>query len=83
MTCGTPPALQHAFEGVDVVGCIWRSSSPGASSSAAARSINVDGMLNVLGAAAAGASRFVYASSVAAYGFHRDNPVVMTEQWPT
>jgi nucleoside-diphosphate-sugar epimerase len=24
----------------------------------------------------------VYASSVAAYGFHRDNPVGMTEDWP-
>ena len=30
----------------------------------------------------AGAARFVYASSVAAYGFHRDNPVGMTEDWP-
>ena len=29
-----------------------------------------------------GARRFVYASSVAAYGFHHDNPVGMTEQWP-
>jgi hypothetical protein len=27
--------------------------------------------------------RFVYASSVAAYGFHSDNPVGMTEDWPT
>ena len=25
----------------------------------------------------------MYASSVAAYGFHRDNPVGMTEDWPT
>ncbi len=32
-------------------------------------------------AAAAGAERFVYASSVAAYGFHPDNPVGMTEDW--
>ena len=24
----------------------------------------------------------MYASSVAAYGFHRDNPVGMTEDWP-
>ena len=30
----------------------------------------------------AGVKRFVYASSVAAYGFHRDNPVGMTEDWP-
>ena len=26
--------------------------------------------------------RFVYASSVAAYGFHGDNPIGMTEDWP-
>jgi nucleoside-diphosphate-sugar epimerase len=25
----------------------------------------------------------VYASSIAAYGFHRDNPIGMTEEWPT
>ena len=43
----------------------------------------VDGTLNTFrAAAAAGASRFVYASSVAAYGFHTDNPVPMTEDWP-
>jgi nucleoside-diphosphate-sugar epimerase len=48
------------------------------------RSINIEGTLNVFRAAAgAGAKRFVYASSVAAYGFHRDNPVGMTEDWPT
>ena len=47
------------------------------------RMINVDGTLNALRAAReAGAARFVYASSVAAYGFHRDNPVGMTEDWP-
>ena len=40
------------------------------------RAINVEGTLNAFrAAAAAGARRFVYASSVAAYGFHRDNPV--------
>ena len=42
------------------------------------------GTLNTFrAAAAAGVTRFVYASSVAAYGFGRDNPVGMTEQWPT
>ena len=47
------------------------------------RAINVDGTLNVFrAAAAAGADRFVYASSVAAYGFHQDNPVPMDESWP-
>lgn len=48
------------------------------------RSINVEGTLNAFrAAAAAGARRFVYASSIAAYGFHRDNPIGMDEQWPT
>jgi nucleoside-diphosphate-sugar epimerase len=48
------------------------------------RSVNIDGTLNAFdAAAAAGARRFVYASSVAAYGFHRDNPIGMTEDWPT
>ena len=48
------------------------------------RAINVEGTVNAFrAAAAAGVKRFVYASSVAAYGFHRDNPVGMTEEWPT
>lgn len=48
------------------------------------RAVNVEGTLNAFRAAAsAGARRFVYASSVAAYGFHRDNPVGMREDWPT
>ena len=48
------------------------------------REINVEGTLNAFAAAAAaGARRFVYASSVAAYGFHPDNPIGMTEDWPT
>ena len=56
----------------------------GAASDEAIRSVNIDGTLNAFdAAAAAGARRFVYASSVAAYGFHRDNPIGMTENWPT
>jgi nucleoside-diphosphate-sugar epimerase len=48
------------------------------------REINVEGTVNTFrAAAAANVMRFVYASSVAAYGFHRDNPVGMTEDWPT
>ena len=47
-------------------------------------SVNIGGTLNAFdAAAAAGARRFVFASSVAAYGFHRDNPIGMTEDWPT
>jgi nucleoside-diphosphate-sugar epimerase len=54
----------------------------GAASREAIRQINVEGTLNAFRAAAAGARRLVCASSVAAYGFHRDNPVGMTEDWP-
>jgi nucleoside-diphosphate-sugar epimerase len=44
------------------------------------RKVNLDGSRNVFEAAvAAGAKRVVYASSVAAYGFHRDNPQPLTE----
>ena len=46
------------------------------------RAINVEGTLNAFRAAAdVGAERFVYASSVAAYGFHRDNPIGLDEDW--
>jgi nucleoside-diphosphate-sugar epimerase len=47
------------------------------------RKVNLDGSRNVFEAAvAAGAKRVVYASSVAAYGFHRDNPRPLTEEVP-
>jgi UDP-glucose 4-epimerase len=49
-----------------------------------AREINLEGSRNVFEAAvAAGASRLVYTSSVAAYGFHPDNPQPLTEEAPT
>jgi nucleoside-diphosphate-sugar epimerase len=55
----------------------------GTASGEVIRSINVEGTLNAFRAAAiAGARRFVYSSSVAAYGFHHDNPAGMTEDWP-
>jgi nucleoside-diphosphate-sugar epimerase len=42
--------------------------------------VNLEGSRNVFEAAvAAGAQRLVYASSVAAYGFHADNPPELTE----
>jgi UDP-glucose 4-epimerase len=45
------------------------------------RSVNLDGSRNVFEAAvAAGAKRLVYASSVAAYGFHGENPQPLTEE---
>jgi nucleoside-diphosphate-sugar epimerase len=47
------------------------------------RKINLEGSRNVFEAAlASGAQRLVYASSVAAYGFHDDNPEVLTEEVP-
>jgi nucleoside-diphosphate-sugar epimerase len=50
----------------------------------AAREINVEGTVHAFqAAAAAGARRFVYASSVSAYGFHPDNPPTIDETWPT
>lgn len=46
--------------------------------------INVEGSRNVFkAAAAAGAKRLVYASSVAAYGFHEGNPQPLRENVPT
>jgi nucleoside-diphosphate-sugar epimerase len=45
-----------------------------------ARSINLEGSRNVFDAAVrAKAKRLVYTSSVAAYGFHRDNPQPLSE----
>ena len=76
------PSLERAFEGADVVVHLAFLIT-GTASRATTREINVDGTLHaVRAAAAAGARRFVYASSVAAYGFHADNPVGMTEEWP-
>ena len=44
------------------------------------REVNLQGSRNVFEAAvAAGASRLVYTSSVAAYGFHEENPQPLTE----
>jgi nucleoside-diphosphate-sugar epimerase len=74
--------LEEAFENVHVVVHLAFMIT-GTASRETIRAINVDGTLNVFAAAAAaGARRFVYASSVAAYGFHPDNPVGMTEDWP-
>jgi nucleoside-diphosphate-sugar epimerase len=75
--------LRAAFEGADVVVHLAFVIT-GAGGRERTRRVNVEGTRNVLDAAAAvGAARFVYASSVAAYGFHPDNPVGMTEDWPT
>ncbi len=47
------------------------------------RRVNLDGSRNVFEAAvAAGAKRLIYTSSVAAYGFHHDNPPLLREDDP-
>jgi len=47
------------------------------------RAVNLVGSRNVFEASvSAGAKRLVYTSSVAAYGFHRDNPQPLTEDVP-
>jgi nucleoside-diphosphate-sugar epimerase len=75
-------ALAEAFAGSDVVVHLAFLIISGKRDTTQA--INVEGTLNAFRAAAAvGARRFVYASSIAAYGFHRDNPVGITEEWPT
>jgi nucleoside-diphosphate-sugar epimerase len=75
-------ALLSAFAGAGVVVHLAFMIT-GTADRATIRAINVEGTLNAFdAAAAAGARRFVLASSVAAYGFHRDNPVGMTEDWP-
>jgi len=77
-----PATLREAFASADIVVHLAFLITGGASAEVI-RAVNVDGTLNAFRAAAeAGARRFVYASSVAAYGFHPDNPVGMTEEWP-
>ena len=77
-----PDALREAFAGADVVVHLAFLIISGGKETTQA--INVEGTLNAFRAAAeAGARRFVYASSIAAYGFHRDNPIGITEDWPT
>ena len=75
-------ALRQTFDGSDAVVHLAFLIT-GAARRESIREINVEGTLNAFRAAnAAGVKRFVYASSVAAYGFHSDNPVGMAEDWP-
>ncbi|HEX6239058.1 MAG TPA: NAD-dependent epimerase/dehydratase family protein [Acidimicrobiales bacterium] len=77
-----PARLSAAFRDADAVVHLAFMVA-GSASPAARRAVNVEGTLNALRAAGgAGAARFVYTSSVAAYGFHADNPVGMSEDWP-
>src|ERR687898_183944 len=69
-----PESLEQAFSGADVVVHLAFMIT-GAASRQTIRAINVDGTLNAFRAgASAGATRFVYASSLAAYGFSPRQP---------
>jgi UDP-glucose 4-epimerase len=46
------------------------------------RRVNLEGSRNVFELAASAGARIVYASSVAAYGFHEENPQPLTEDVP-
>jgi UDP-glucose 4-epimerase len=73
-------ALEDLFTGVDVVVHLAFIIIGGLEES---RRVNLEGSRNVFEATiAAGAKRLVYASSVAAYGFHADNPQPITEDVP-
>jgi UDP-glucose 4-epimerase len=75
-----PAAVDDLMDGADVVVHLAFMIMGSASDS---REINLGGSRNVFEATlAAGAKRLVYASSVAAYGFHRHNPQPLTEDVP-
>jgi UDP-glucose 4-epimerase len=75
-----PDAVAALVDGADVVVHLAFIIMGGAQES---RSVNLEGSRNVFEACvAAGVKRLVYTSSVAAYGFHGDNPQPLTEDVP-
>jgi UDP-glucose 4-epimerase len=75
-----PAAVAGLVDGADVVVHLAFMIMGGAKES---REVNLVGSRNVFEASvSASAKRLVYASSVAAYGFHRDNPQPLTEEVP-
>jgi len=73
-------AVEGLVEGVDVVVHLAFAIMAGDRDS---REVNLTGSRNVFeAAAAAGAKRIVYTSSVAAYGFHRGMPELLSEDDP-
>jgi UDP-glucose 4-epimerase len=73
-------SLAALFDGVDVAVHLAFAIFGGREET---RRVNLEGSRNVFEAAiAAGVERLVYASSVAAYGFHPDNPQPLTEEVP-
>jgi nucleoside-diphosphate-sugar epimerase len=74
--------LRRAFIGADAVAHL-AFAIYGNATRETLREINVQGTINAFHAAIdAGVRKFVYASSVAAYGFHGDNPIGITEEQP-
>jgi nucleoside-diphosphate-sugar epimerase len=75
-----PEAVAGLVEGADVVIHLAFIIMGSAEES---RLVNLDGSRNVFEAAVkAGVPRLVYTSSVAAYGFHKDNPQPLSEEVP-
>jgi nucleoside-diphosphate-sugar epimerase len=76
------PAVEHLVAEADVVVHLAYLIM---GSRAASHLVNLDGTRNVFEATAAAArpTRLVYTSSVAAYGYHSDNPQPLTEDVPT
>ncbi|HEU4706209.1 MAG TPA: NAD-dependent epimerase/dehydratase family protein [Solirubrobacterales bacterium] len=73
-------ALAALFDGVDVAVHLAFAIFGGREET---RRVNLEGTRNVFETAIkAGVKRLVYASSVAAYGFHPDNPQPLTEEVP-
>ena len=78
------PDLRSSFDGVDVVVHLAFVIGGSRADQRQRREINVDGSRNVFAATAeAGARKLIYASSVAAYGAHADNPDLISEEHPT
>ncbi|WP_208611732.1 NAD-dependent epimerase/dehydratase family protein [Mycobacterium paraffinicum] len=76
-----PDQLAAAFEGADVVVHLAFAIT-GSPKDPATYAINIDGTLNTFkAAAAAGAKRFVFASTISAIGFDPEMPYGVTEEW--
>jgi len=78
------PGLREAFVGCDAVVHLAFIIGGSRGDHAQRRAINIDGSRNVFASAVeAGARKIIYASSVAAYGAHADNPDLIGEDFPT
>jgi UDP-glucose 4-epimerase len=74
-------AVEELVDGADVV--VHLAFAIMGAGGADGHRVNLEGSRNVFAATvAAGAARLVYTSSVAAYGFHADNPPLLSEDVP-